>query len=179
MENWLFIHFLSLLPGPLSFYTALENNTIFLQQFFRFRRGGGEASPLPPWGRPWFHSSIQCPNFYISFFRIIYGILYLKSNNLKALRNPWREIFTEILNGLQKRTVYLYEWGRIWMLQTNTITNDHLDIIWLVALPGIFLGSWECDQRRPWKAVGQPFLFCVIIKAQCDLLRSHKVSQAI
>ena len=43
MENWLFIHFLSLLPGPLPFYTALENNTIFLQQFFRFR--GREASP--------------------------------------------------------------------------------------------------------------------------------------
>ena len=47
MENWLFILFLSHRPGPLSFYTALENNTIFLQQFFRFR-GGGEASPLPP-----------------------------------------------------------------------------------------------------------------------------------
>ena len=45
MENWLFTHFLSLLPGPLSFYTALENNTIYLQQFFRFR---GEAYPLPP-----------------------------------------------------------------------------------------------------------------------------------
>ena len=39
------IHFLSVLPGPLSFYTALENNTIFLQQFFLFR--GGEASPPP------------------------------------------------------------------------------------------------------------------------------------
>ena len=40
MENWLFTHFLSLLPGPLSFYTALENNTIFLHQFFR---GGSEG----------------------------------------------------------------------------------------------------------------------------------------
>ena len=45
MENWLFIHFLSLLPGPLSFYTALENNTIYLQHFFRFQ---GEGT-LPPW----------------------------------------------------------------------------------------------------------------------------------
>ena len=47
MENALFIHFLSHLPGPLSFYTALENNTIFLQQFFRFR-GGGISPPSPP-----------------------------------------------------------------------------------------------------------------------------------
>ena len=30
MENWLFILFLSKLQGPLSFYTSLENNTIFL-----------------------------------------------------------------------------------------------------------------------------------------------------
>ena len=50
MENWLFILFLSHLPGPLSFYTALENNTIFLQQFLGF--GGGEASTLPPAGAP-------------------------------------------------------------------------------------------------------------------------------
>ena len=35
--------FLSGLPGPLSFYTALENNIIFLQQFFRF---GGFCPPL-------------------------------------------------------------------------------------------------------------------------------------
>ena len=51
MENWLFLFFLSNLPGPLSFYTAMENNTIFLQQFFRFR-GGGEFRPLPPAGAP-------------------------------------------------------------------------------------------------------------------------------
>ena len=37
-------HFLSHLPGPLSFYTALENKTIFLQQFLWFR-GGGELPP--------------------------------------------------------------------------------------------------------------------------------------
>ena len=49
MENWLLIHFLSILPGPLSFYTALENNTIFLQQFFRFRGG---SFPLPPLRAP-------------------------------------------------------------------------------------------------------------------------------
>ena len=75
-ENWLFIYFLSHLLGPLSFYTALENNTIFLQQFFRFR-GGGEASPLPPpCGRPcpsisngkiviekWYYTDF-CINFY-------------------------------------------------------------------------------------------------------------------
>ena len=44
MENWLFIHFLSHLPGPLSFTAPLENNTIFLQQFFRFR---GKLLPSP------------------------------------------------------------------------------------------------------------------------------------
>ena len=33
----IFTHFLSDLLELLSFYTALENNTIFLQQFFRFR----------------------------------------------------------------------------------------------------------------------------------------------
>ena len=48
IENWLFTH----LPGPLSFYTALENKTIYLQQFFRFR-GEGKLPP-PPCGRPWF-----------------------------------------------------------------------------------------------------------------------------
>ena len=46
MENWLFTHFLSYLPGPLSFYTALENNTIFLQQFFSVS-GGGIIPPYP------------------------------------------------------------------------------------------------------------------------------------
>ena len=44
MDNWLFTNFLSHLPRPLSFSTALKNNTIFLQEFF-FRLGG--ASPLP------------------------------------------------------------------------------------------------------------------------------------
>ena len=47
------IEFLSIfyphLPGLLSFYTALENNTIFLQQFFRFRGRGGS---FPPAGVP-------------------------------------------------------------------------------------------------------------------------------
>ena len=37
MENLFFYHFLSDLPGPLLFHTATENNTIFLQQFFRCR----------------------------------------------------------------------------------------------------------------------------------------------
>ena len=50
MENWHFIHFLSHLPRPLSFYTALENNTIFLQPFFLFRVEG--SFPLPPAGAP-------------------------------------------------------------------------------------------------------------------------------
>ena len=45
-----FFYFLSHLPGPLSFYTALENNTIFLQHFFGF--GAGGSFPPPPHGRP-------------------------------------------------------------------------------------------------------------------------------
>ena len=44
MEYCLFIHFLSHLPGPFAFYTALENNT-FSTTFFRFR-GGGKLPPL-------------------------------------------------------------------------------------------------------------------------------------
>ena len=47
MENYLFIHFLSYLPGPLSFYTALENSTIFIQQFFSVSGGGQLPLPLP------------------------------------------------------------------------------------------------------------------------------------
>ena len=39
MENWFFTHFLSDLPGPLPFYTALENNTIFYNNFSGFERG--------------------------------------------------------------------------------------------------------------------------------------------
>ena len=48
MENCFFTHFISDLPGPLSFYPTLENNTIFLQQFFRFR--GRAELPPPPAG---------------------------------------------------------------------------------------------------------------------------------
>ena len=36
MENWFYTEFLSHPPAPLSFYTALQNNTIFLPQFFDF-----------------------------------------------------------------------------------------------------------------------------------------------
>ena len=46
-ENRFLTHFVSDLPEPLSFYAALENNTIFLQQFFR-----GGYSPLSPLGAP-------------------------------------------------------------------------------------------------------------------------------
>ena len=49
MENWFFTHFLSDLPGPLSVYTALENNTIYLQHFLGFRV---EESSPPPAGAP-------------------------------------------------------------------------------------------------------------------------------
>ena len=45
IENLFFTHFLSDLPRPLSVYTTLENNIIFLQ-FYRF---GGRT---PPCGRP-------------------------------------------------------------------------------------------------------------------------------
>ena len=51
MKNSFFTHFLSDLPGPLSFYTALENNPIFLQQFFHFLRGG-KLPPLRRAGTP-------------------------------------------------------------------------------------------------------------------------------
>ena len=47
MENWLFTHFLSPLPGPLSFYTALENNTIF----YRFRLGEASDPASAPYVR--------------------------------------------------------------------------------------------------------------------------------
>ena len=36
---------------------AFGNNTIFLQQFFRFRGGGGNFPPFPPWLRPWPNST--------------------------------------------------------------------------------------------------------------------------
>ena len=49
MENGLFILFLSHLPGPLSFYTALENNTIFNNIFFGL---GGGSFPPPPLQAP-------------------------------------------------------------------------------------------------------------------------------
>ena len=45
MENWLFILFLCKLQGPLSFYTSLENNTIFLQHFSVSGRGWRILSP--------------------------------------------------------------------------------------------------------------------------------------
>ena len=41
MENPLFTHLQSDLPGPLSFDTAMENKTIFLQQFFSVSLGSG------------------------------------------------------------------------------------------------------------------------------------------
>ena len=57
MENWLFFHFLSLLPWPFSFYTALEINTLYLQQYFR--GGGWSFLPLSPHcGRPWNISNV-------------------------------------------------------------------------------------------------------------------------
>ena len=51
MEIRFFNNFLSDLPGPLSVYADLENNTIFLPQVFSVSRAGG-ASPSPR-GRPW------------------------------------------------------------------------------------------------------------------------------
>ena len=38
-KNWLSTHFLSDPPGPLSFYTSMESNIIFLQQFLSVSRG--------------------------------------------------------------------------------------------------------------------------------------------
>ena len=61
MENWIFVLFLSHLPWPLPFYTALENNTIFYNNFFGFVGGG--RFPPPPCGRPWI---IQIANEIIS-----------------------------------------------------------------------------------------------------------------
>ena len=51
--NFLFIYFYFLFFFR-KFVTknrAFRNNTIFLQQFFRFRGGG--FPPFPPWLRPW------------------------------------------------------------------------------------------------------------------------------
>ena len=62
MENWLFIHFLSNLPGPLSFYTALEKHH-FLQQFFGFR--GSSPPPLPAGAPDIFE---KCFNLQFSIF---------------------------------------------------------------------------------------------------------------
>ena len=45
MENWFFTHVLSKQTGPFSFYTAQENSTIFLQQFFPV--SGRNSPPLP------------------------------------------------------------------------------------------------------------------------------------
>ena len=69
MENWLFIHFLSHLPGPWSFYTALENKTIFLQQFFLVSGGGGS---FPPAGAPvvYLHAATLWKNCYLKDYAI-------------------------------------------------------------------------------------------------------------
>ena len=55
MENWFFLHFLSYLPGPLSFYTALKIAPFFLDNFSVSR----EISPSPLWGRPWILSQVR------------------------------------------------------------------------------------------------------------------------
>ena len=47
LENWVLTHFLSALPGPLSFYTDLENNPFFYNNFFAFFWGRGNLPPFP------------------------------------------------------------------------------------------------------------------------------------
>ena len=62
MENWCFTHFLSDLPRPLSFYTALENNSIFYNNFFVWGGVGGSFTlPPPPAGAPvlWLKLSLK------------------------------------------------------------------------------------------------------------------------
>ena len=50
MENCFFANYLSDPPETLSFYTALQNNTTFYNNFFGFE---GEAlTPPPPAGAP-------------------------------------------------------------------------------------------------------------------------------
>ena len=44
MENWFLTDYLSDLPGPLSFYTALKITSFFYNKFFGF--GGGIFPPL-------------------------------------------------------------------------------------------------------------------------------------
>ena len=85
MENWLVILFLSHLPGPLSFYTALENYTICLQQFLRFR-GGGEL-PLPHAGAPAIikFSRLICFTYIGRFaFYLLNGDRFIDNEILKA-----------------------------------------------------------------------------------------------
>ena len=90
MENWLFTHFLSDLPGPLS-YPALDNNSIFLQQSFRFR-GGGVNLPLPPAGAP--GKILQEFENFPGFFSIFPG-------PLKALSSSYPEIKISQLKDFQ------------------------------------------------------------------------------
>ena len=62
IENCLFIHFKFHLPGSLSFYTALGNNTIFQQQLFLVS-GGRWKLPHPLCGTPVAIDHFQCSHW--------------------------------------------------------------------------------------------------------------------
>ena len=58
MENWYFTHFLSDLPGPLSFYRALKKHFI---NIFRFR-GESFNFPSTPGAPLWFKTFVNARN---------------------------------------------------------------------------------------------------------------------
>ena len=72
-----FSPFLSHFPGALSFYTALENNTIFLQQIFRFLEGEAPPSPcgLPCTYRA--YPKVSKNDFYKNIMEIFQNFLVL------------------------------------------------------------------------------------------------------
>ena len=85
METWLYFHFLSHLPDHLSFYTAMQNKTIFYNIFSVL----GGSFPQPSCGHPWIDLHISSGSasgtnrqhkfliFFLNFTETPLGILLL------------------------------------------------------------------------------------------------------
>ena len=88
MGNWFFTHFLSDLPESLSFYTALENNTIFDNNFFGF--GGGGSFPPP---------HLRAPLSVMIFFPGLFKRVKKNKENVN-LQNHYNQIIPSMLKAI-------------------------------------------------------------------------------